>query len=139
MIGTRLNRRLALVVAWSVTGFVIAGLGFAESVAQAAVLAGVMGAGGAVVNVMLITWLQARTEPSLLGRVMSVVMFAAVGLTPLSYAVAGFAAEAHVTAMFVGSGATGRAGRGVGARRAARCGNCDRRTRPMWRTRRKGR
>ena len=63
-----------------------------------------MGAGGAVVNVMLMTWLQARTEPSLLGRVMSVVMFAAVGLTPLSYAVAGFVAEAHVTAMFVGSG-----------------------------------
>ena len=103
-IGARLNRRLALVVVWSVTGLVIAGLGFAESVAQAAVLAGVMGAGGAVVNVMLVTWLQSRTEPSLLGRVMSVVMFAAVGLTPLSYAVAGFVAEAHVTAMFVGSG-----------------------------------
>ncbi|MCY3847052.1 MAG: MFS transporter, partial [Acidobacteria bacterium] len=104
VIGARLNRRLALVVVWSVTGLVIAGLGFAESVAQAAVLAGVMGAGGAVVNVMLVTWLQSRTEPSLLGRVMSVVMFAAVGLTPLSYAVAGFVAEAHVTAMFVGSG-----------------------------------
>lgn len=103
-IGARLNRRLALVVAWSVTGLVIAGLGFAESVAQAAVLAAVMGAGGAVVHVMLVTWLQSRTEPSLLGRVMSVVMFAAVGLTPLSYAVAGFVAEAHVTAMFVGSG-----------------------------------
>ena len=104
VIGARLNRRLALVVVWSVTGLVIAGLGFAQSVAQAAVLAGVMGAGGAVVNVMLVTWLQSRTEPSLLGRVMSVVMFAAVGLTPLSYAVAGFVAEAHVTAMFVGSG-----------------------------------
>ena len=105
LIGTRLNRRATLVVAWSLTGFVIAGLGFAESVAQAALLAGVMGAGGAVVNVVLITWLQARTEPSLLGRVMSVVMFAAVGLTPLSYAVAGLVAETHVTAMFVGSGA----------------------------------
>ena len=104
VIGARLNRRLALVVVWSVTGLVIAGLGFAQSVAQAAVLAGVMGAGGAVVNVMLVTWLQSRTEPSLLGRVMSVVMFAAVGLTPLSYAVAGFVAEAHVTAMFIGSG-----------------------------------
>ena len=64
-----------------------------------------MGAGGAVVNVLLITWLQGRTEPALLGRVMSVVMFAAVGLTPLSYAVAGLVAETHVTAMFVGSGA----------------------------------
>ena len=105
LVGTRLNRRLAIVAAWTVTGLVIAGLGFAESVAAAAVLAGIMGAGGAVVNVMLMTWLQARTEPSLLGRVMSVVMFAAVGLTPLSYAVAGFVAEAHVTAMFVGSGA----------------------------------
>ena len=105
LVGTRLNRRLAIVAAWTLTGLVIAGLGFAESVAAAAVLAAVMGAGGAVVNVMLMTWLQARTEPSLLGRVMSVVMFAAVGLTPLSYAVAGFVAEEHVTAMFVGSGA----------------------------------
>ena len=104
LIGARLNRRLALVVSWSVTGLVIAGLGFAESVAVAALLAGIMGAGGAVVNVVLITWLQSRTEPSLLGRVMSVVMFAAVGLTPLSYAVAGLVAETHVTAMFVGSG-----------------------------------
>ena len=105
LIGTRLNRRLALVVSWTVTGLVIAGLGFAESVAFAALLAGVMGAGGAVVNVLLMTWLQSRTEPALLGRVMSVVMFAAVGLTPLSYAVAGLVAETHVTAMFVGSGA----------------------------------
>ena len=105
LIGARLNRRLALVVSWTATGFVIAGLGFAESVAFAAVLAGVMGAGGAVVNVVLMTWLQSRTEPALLGRVMSVVMFAAVGLTPLSYAVAGLVAETHVTAMFVGSGA----------------------------------
>ena len=104
LIGARLNRRLALVVSWSLTGLVIAGLGFAESVAVAALLAGIMGAGGAVVNVVLITWLQSRTEPSLLGRVMSVVMFAAVGLTPLSYAVAGLVAETHVTAMFVGSG-----------------------------------
>ena len=105
LIGARLNRRLALVVSWTATGFVIAGLGFAESVAFAAILAGVMGAGGAVVNVVLMTWLQSRTEPALLGRVMSVVMFAAVGLTPLSYAVAGLVAETHVTAMFVGSGA----------------------------------
>ena len=105
LLGARLNKGLALVVAWSLTGLVIVGLGFAETVAAAAALAAVMGAGGAVVNVLLITWLQGRTEPALLGRVMSVVMFAAVGLTPLSYAVAGLVAETHVTAMFVGSGA----------------------------------
>ena len=105
LLGARLNKGLALVVAWSLTGLVIVGLGFAETVAAAAALAAVMGAGGAVVNVLLITWLQGRTEPALLGRVMSVVMFAAVGLTPLSYAAAGLVAETHVTAMFVGSGA----------------------------------
>jgi hypothetical protein len=50
-------------------------------------------------------WLQRRSEPAYLGRVMSLVMFAIMGLTPLSYAVAGAVAESGLTILFIGSGA----------------------------------
>jgi hypothetical protein len=39
-----------------------------------------------------------------MGRVMSVIMFAAVGLMPVSLALAGLVAERHVTGMFAVSG-----------------------------------
>ena len=42
--------------------------------------------------IQCITWLQLRTEPHTLGRMMSVLLFAAVGLTSLSSTVAGAAA-----------------------------------------------
>lgn len=40
-------------------------------------------------NIMLLTWLQQRAPPQMLGRVMSILMTASFGLVPISMAVAG--------------------------------------------------
>lgn len=45
------------------------------------------------VNVQFTTWLQMRVERAMLGRVMSVLMFSAVGLVPVSYAISGVVAQ----------------------------------------------
>jgi MFS family permease len=58
-----------------------------------------------IANVSIIAWVQGHVDHALMGRVMSVVMFAAVGLMPISLGLAGLAADHHVTAMFVGAAA----------------------------------
>lgn len=63
-----------------------------------------LGAGVGVLQVSGMAWLQRRSEPAYLGRVMSLVMFAIMGLTPLSYAVAGAVAESGLTILFTGAG-----------------------------------
>jgi len=57
------------------------------------------------VNVHIMSWMQGRVERQVLGRVMSVLMFSAIGLLPVSLLVAGVVAQAHLSAMFVASGA----------------------------------
>ncbi|MGZ6270145.1 MAG: hypothetical protein ACXWMU_06215, partial [Candidatus Limnocylindrales bacterium] len=57
-----------------------------------------------LVNVLLISWLQVRVEEAMLGRVMSLVMLAGVGLAPISLAVAGLLVATSVGALFLGAG-----------------------------------
>jgi MFS family permease len=59
----------------------------------------------AFLNIQLIGWFQQRTERAFMGRVMSVLMFASVGLMPLSLAIAGITLKASVPATFFGAGA----------------------------------
>jgi len=80
-------------------------IGLAPSAWAVALAAIPLGAGVGVLQVSGMAWLQRRSEPAYLGRVMSLVMFAIMGLTPLSYAVAGAIAESGLTILFIGSGA----------------------------------
>jgi hypothetical protein len=41
----------------------------------------------------------------MLGRLMSVLMFSALGLTPVSFVLAGAVAEAHLAALYLAAGA----------------------------------
>ncbi len=50
------------------------------------------------------TWLQKRTEPAMLGRVMALVNVGALGAAPLSLAVAGAIAQVSVTLTLLLSG-----------------------------------
>jgi hypothetical protein len=79
-------------------------LGIAPAVAPAAMAATVMGLAQGYVVIQFITWLQERTPPEMLGRTMSLLMFAVVGLAPLSSAVAGALIQVSVTAVLVGAG-----------------------------------
>jgi MFS family permease len=79
-------------------------LGLLPSAIPAAVVAALMGLGQGYVVIQFITWLQLRTAPQMLGRMMSVLMFAVVGLTPLSSTVAGALIEWNAVAVMVGAG-----------------------------------
>jgi MFS family permease len=65
----------------------------------AAVIAPI-GIAAGIGNVVVLTDLQHRTPPEMLGRVMSLVMLTAIGLTPVSYAAAGALAEISLETLF---------------------------------------
>jgi MFS family permease len=82
----------------------VAAVGLLHSLPLAAVVMAVSGIGTGVVNTYGISWLQRRTEPSMQGRVMSLVMLASMGLTPVAYAISGALAQANVTLLFLLAG-----------------------------------
>lgn len=65
----------------------------------------VMGIVAAFLNVQLIGWFQQRTEREYMGRVMSVLMFASVGLMPLSLAIVGITLKVSLPGTFIAAGA----------------------------------
>jgi hypothetical protein len=48
-----------------------------------------------------VTWLQIRTPEAMLGRMMSLLMFAALGLNPIAMSIAGALIKLNLTATFV--------------------------------------
>jgi hypothetical protein len=64
----------------------------------------VMSASAGFLNVHLLSWFQQRVDRAMLGRVMSVLMFASLGLMPLSLAAAGVAVQWSLSGMFTGAG-----------------------------------
>jgi hypothetical protein len=88
-----------------VLGIVVASIAFVPNLVLAVPLAIAIGATASFLGVVTISWLQERTEPALLGRVMSLVMFSAVALDPVSFALAGVLVEVNLAATFVGAGA----------------------------------
>lgn len=93
-----------LLLTISSMGLGIVAFGFVTVTWAAAVVGLLMGAANGYVTVQFITWLQLRTPEQMLGRMMSLLMFASVGLSPLSMMLAGFVIEWSLTALFVGSG-----------------------------------
>jgi MFS family permease len=85
-------------------GVALALLPLSTATAYAAVMALIMGAVNGYVNISFFTWLQKRVPEHLMGRVMSVIMFASVGLTPVSTALAGVLIDWNLTAVFIGGG-----------------------------------
>lgn len=85
-------------------GIGITGVGLVPSLVPAALLMGFSGISTGVVNTYAISWLQRRTDPSMQGRVMSLVMLASIGLTPVAYAASGAIANLNPTLLFVIAG-----------------------------------
>ncbi|MCI0485518.1 MAG: MFS transporter [Blastocatellia bacterium] len=80
-------------------------IGFMPNHIGASVVIAFMGLGSGFTNVGMVAWLQMRTTPQMLGRVMSVVMLAGVGLSPFSFALAGALVDVDATFMFAAAGA----------------------------------
>src|SRR3979490_625827 len=79
-------------------------VGLRPSLVLAAVVMGLSGIATGVINTYGISWLQRRTDPAMQGRVMSLVMLASMGLTPLAYAVSGAIADLNATLLFLLAG-----------------------------------
>ena len=85
-------------------GFALAAIGLAPA-PVVAILLGLIGLGAGYLNVSVISWAQARSEPHLLGRTMSFLMLGSVVAAPLSLAISGAAVDVNATALYLGAGA----------------------------------
>jgi hypothetical protein len=93
---------IVLLCAW--LGIGMCAVGLVPSLVPAALLMAYSGVGTGVVNTYGISWLQRRTDSAMQGRVMSLVMLASIGLTPVAYAVSGAIAELNPTLLFLIAG-----------------------------------
>jgi len=100
----RTRGRLLLVVC-VVVGICTASIGMLSQLWSLLPVLFVMSASAGFLNVHLLGWFQQRVDRAMLGRVMSVLMFASLGLMPLSLAAAGFAVQWNLSGMFAGAGA----------------------------------
>jgi MFS family permease len=98
------RRGLVLLTMSAVVGLCTVAVGLFHQVWSLVTLLVVMGASAGFLNVHLFAWFQERVDVKLLGRVMSVLMFASVGLVPLSLVAAGAAVAWSLRAMFAGAG-----------------------------------
>jgi MFS family permease len=85
-------------------GLAVLATGLVPSLLPAVAILATAGVASGVVNTYGISWLQRRTESSMQGRVMSLVMLASIGLVPIGYAAAGVLAQASPTLLFVLAG-----------------------------------
>ncbi|HEX4066121.1 MAG TPA: MFS transporter [Acidobacteriaceae bacterium] len=98
------RRGRTVLLAGSILGFCVVATGFLSRIGTLAPDLLLMSGIVAFLNVQVIVWLQQRVERALIGRVMSVLMFASVGLTPLSLALAGVALKASLSGTFICAG-----------------------------------
>lgn len=89
-------------ILWLTTGLGIglALLGIVPNVIWACALMVLIGIVAGYTQVLVSTWLQTKSDPQMRGRVMSVVMLSAYGLTPLSFVITG-ALTQHVSVSFM--------------------------------------
>jgi hypothetical protein len=94
-----------LLLAGAVIGLCVAPVGLLSRMTTLIPDLFLLGGTAAFLNIQLISWFQQRVDRAVMGRVMSVLMFAAVGLLPFSLAIAGVTLKASITATFLSSGA----------------------------------
>jgi len=86
-------------------GLALVALAGVHSTVLAAALLGFTGLFGGVIQITLISWIQRRVAPNMLGRTMSVLMFTFLGLGPLAAAGAGALLKLmSLPGLFVASG-----------------------------------
>jgi len=85
-------------------GVVIGALAFISSVWVGVALLAVLGVGDGYVGVVMMTLVQRSAPPAMLGRVMSLVMFAMLGVMPIATALSGVIIALGASWLFVGCG-----------------------------------
>lgn len=88
----------------SIQGFGLFLLSFISQIALASITIAILGLCSGLITVVGITWIQKQTQPEMLGRVMSLVMFCSFGVAPLSFAMAGVLVNLNLTILFTVAG-----------------------------------
>jgi MFS family permease len=96
---------MVLLAAVLVSGAAMMLVGIAPWMPVVAVALAVMGVCIGYVNILAISWLQARVPADMVGRVMALAMLMGFGITPLSLGLSGWLLDLDATALFLGSGA----------------------------------
>jgi MFS family permease len=92
---------LALVIG---AGLGLGAIGLARTVPVAAAILLAIGVMNGYVNVVMVAWVQEKTEPGMLGRTMSFLMLGSVVAAPLSIALAALLVDTYAPAMFIAAG-----------------------------------
>lgn len=79
-------------------------LGLPAPIRVSLVVIFIMGTTFGYVNIYLLSWLQRRTPLHLLGRIMAVVLFSTIGLSPVSQALMGYLFDLNLQATLIGVG-----------------------------------
>ena len=85
-------------------GLVIGSLGLIEWVWLDFALLLIVGIGNGYLGILLFTWLQTQTPKEMLGRIMSILLFSNLGLTPISQAISGIVIKWSLSVLFIASG-----------------------------------
>ncbi|HZX70610.1 MAG TPA: MFS transporter [Rhodanobacter sp.] len=89
----------------SLAGLALATLALVHSTITGAVLLAGTGVLAGIAQITIVSWIQRRVEPEMMGRTMSVLMFTFMGLGPISAAVAGSLLKViSLTSLFAGAG-----------------------------------
>jgi MFS family permease len=99
------KRGAALLLVSGIIGLCLVSLGLFQSLPALSVGLFMLGGAEGVITVQVIALLQQNVDRAMLGRVMSVLMFAAVGLMPISMAFTGFIIRWNLTGTYVSAGA----------------------------------
>lgn len=100
------GRSLSILIVALLAGFgaVLASFGWVTLTWVDFVLLLLLGIGNGYIGLVMFTWMQQRTPREMLGRVMSMIMFASMGLMPLSQALSGAISRWDLTVLFGVSG-----------------------------------
>jgi MFS family permease len=105
-IGSIKNPGISLIMLAYSLGVGLIALAFVSNQWLAYAVLVLMGIGGGIVSVIAVAWLQQNTPSQMQGRVMSLLMFAAIALDPFSQAISGFLSAINLTFLFVSAGVT---------------------------------
>ena len=88
----------------AIEGVTMLTLGFASETLYGMLILFNMGVIGGFLQIFFMTWIQRRIPQEMLGRIMSVIIFANLGLAPISGALSGYIVEyIGLTTLFVGA------------------------------------
>lgn len=96
--------RVIMIALLAAFGGVIGSLGFVSSTWVDFFLMLLLGLGNGYIGIILITWMQTRSPKEMLGRMMSLLVFASNGLWPVSQAISGAVIKWDLNLLFISAG-----------------------------------